>query len=62
MIEKGAKLEAKTKNGKTPLHHALYLEMAQMLISKGADKSGIDLNELLPEAEDLEEDVEELPW
>ena len=56
LIQKGADLEAKTKDGKTPLQHALYLNVAQMLISKGADKSGIDLKELLPE------DVEEQPW
>jgi ankyrin repeat protein len=60
LLNHGADVNARDKDGKTPLHHALYLEMAQMLISKGADKSGIDLNELLPEAEDVEE-VDELP-
>ena len=58
LLENGAILEAKTKDGKTPLQQALRRKIAQMLISKGADKSGIDLNELSPEAED----VEELPW
>ena len=51
MIEKSADLEAKTKDGKTPLQQALYINMAQMLITKGADKSEINLTELLPDDE-----------
>ncbi|MFB8787332.1 MAG: ankyrin repeat domain-containing protein [Potamolinea sp.] len=44
LIAKGADVNAKNKNGETPLHLARSQEMAQLLIAKGADVNAKNKN------------------
>ena len=43
LIDRGAEVDARTRNGDTPLHAATF-DVARLLIEHGANTDGIDLS------------------